>query len=265
MSAEVSALTDCHSHLDRYSRATVESMVQRAAAAGVATVITAGVDIVSSRRCLALAARHPLLRAGVGLHPNRVRGTEREPTFAALDALAADSAVVVWSECGLDYGEGKAPPAAQRRAFAAQLGLARARGLAAIVHAVGAADDVLAALADADMAGRAAIHYFVGDAALAERYLAAGLYLSVGKPVTRPENVALREAIRATPLDRLLLETDTYPLPGRTTEPADVRQVASAVAELQSVTAPVVAAATATNLARLLGPRLAGPSGPNPA
>lgn len=250
-------LTDCHSHLDRYPPAVVAGMAARAAAAGLHAVITAGVDAASARRCVRLATRHPLLRAGVGIHPNRVDGTEGERTYAALAGLAADPAVVVWSECGLDYGEGKASPAAQRAAFARQLRTARAHGLAAIVHVVDAADDALAVLADADMAGRAAIHYFVGDQALAERYLAAGLYLSVGKPVTRAENVALRAAIRAVPLDRLLLETDTYPLPGRTTEPADVRLVAAAVADLQGRPVEAVAAATLANLARLLGPRFA--------
>jgi TatD DNase family protein len=248
-------LTDCHSHLDRYPPATVAGMVARAAAAGLSVVITAGVDAGSSRRCVRLAARHSLLRAGVGIHPNRVRGTENERTYAALDALAADPAVVVWSECGLDYGASKAPPAAQRAAFARQLRAAWRHGLAAIIHVVDAADDALTLLTDTDMAGRAAVHYFVGDQALAERYLAAGLYLSVGKPVTRPENVALRAAIRATPLDCLLLETDTYPLPGRTTEPADVPLVAAAVADLHGVSADMVATATAANLARLLSPR----------
>jgi TatD DNase family protein len=251
-------LTDCHAHLDRYPPAVVAGMVERAAAAGLGVVITAGVDVGSSRRCVGLAARHPLLRAGVGIHPNRVRGTETARTYTALEALAADPAVVVWSECGLDYADGKAPPAAQRAALTRQLVAARRHGLAATVHAVAAAADALAALVDADLAGRAAIHYFVGDQALAERYLAAGLYLLVGKPVTRSEKVALRAAIRATPLDRLLLETDTYPLPGRTTEPADVRLVAAAVADLHGVSADAVATATGANLARLLGPRSGG-------
>ncbi|HLH21151.1 MAG TPA: TatD family hydrolase [Chloroflexota bacterium] len=252
-------LTDCHSHLDRYPRPIVAGMIARAAAAGLGVVVTAGVDVASSRRGLRLAARYPLLRAGVGLHPIRVRGAEPDGVYTSLDALAAHPAVVVWSECGLDYREAAAPPADQRRAFRRQLGLARQHGLAAIVHAVDAADDALALLAAAGMAGRAAIHYFVGDQALAEGYLAAGLYLSVGKPVTRPANAALRAAIRATPLDRLLLETDTYPLPGRSTEPADVRLVAAAVAELHGASVDAVAAATVANLARLLGPRFAAP------
>jgi TatD DNase family protein len=250
-------LTDCHSHLDRYAPAVVASMVERATAGGVSLIISAGADVPSSRRCVALAASHPLLRAGVGLHPNRVRGTEPPRAYAVLEALAADPAVVAWSECGLDYADGQASPAAQRAAFARQLDAARRLGLAVIVHAVAAADDVLALLADADLTGHAAIHYFVGDQILADRYLTAGLYLSIGKPVTRPENAALQAAIRATPLDRLLLETDTYPLPGRTTEPVDVRLVASAVADLHGVSLDVVATATAANLARLLGPRFA--------
>src|SRR5687768_17125490 len=108
-------------------------MVARADADGVGAVITAGVDSASSRRCVWLAARFPLLRAGVGLHPNRVRGPVPERTYAALAALAAAPGAVVWSECGLDYCDGPAPPADQRTAFRRQLLLARDQGLAVIV------------------------------------------------------------------------------------------------------------------------------------
>jgi TatD DNase family protein len=253
-------LVDCHSHLDRYPVRTIEAMVARADANGVGAVVTAGVDPASSRRCVRLAARFPLLRAGVGLHPKRVKGPVPERAYAALAALAAAPGVVVWSECGLDYRAGPAPPSDQRAAFRRQLLLAREHGLATIVHVVDAADDALALLAETGMADRAAIHYFVGDPALAERYLAAGLYLSVGKPVTRPQNDALREAARLAPLDHLLLETDTYPLPGRTTEPADVRLVAAALAELRDLSVDAVAAAAAANLARLLHDRALSPT-----
>jgi TatD DNase family protein len=248
-------LADCHTHLDRYPAAARQAMLARAAAAGLRLVLVAGVGLVSSRRIVGLAARQPLVRAGVGLHPIFVRRAVPERTYVALDALAAAPAVVVWSELGLDYQAGPLSPAAQRDVFRRQLLLARLHRLAAIVHVVEAADDALAVLAETGMAARTAVHYFVGDRALAERYLAAGLYLSVGKPVTRPENAALREAVRAAPLDRLLLETDTYPLPGRATEPSDVRQVAAAVAELRDLAPAAVARATTANLARLLGDR----------
>lgn len=248
-------LADCHTHLDRYPAPALEGMLARAAAAGVEAVLIAGVGLASSRRAVRLAARYPLVRAGVGLHPIFVRRAVPERTYAALDALAAAPQVVAWSELGLDYQAGPLPPAVQREVFRRQLRLAAAHGLAAIVHVVDAAADALAVLAETGLAARAAVHYFVGGPPLAERYLAAGLYLSLGKPVTRPANAALREAVRAAPLDRLLLETDTYPLPGRTTEPADVGAVAAAVAALKDLSPTVVAEATTTNLARLLGRR----------
>ena len=71
------------------------------------------------------------------------------------------------------------------------------------------------------------------------------------KPVTRLERADLREAIRGIPLDRLLLETDTYPLPGRTTEPRDIADIARAVGELRGESYEAIATATTTNFLRL--------------
>ncbi len=65
-------------------------------------------------------------------------------------------------------------------------------------------------------------------------------------------------------LNRLLLETHTYPLPDRTTEPADVRLVAAAVAQIHGVSPDEVAEVTWHNLSQLLGHVLPtkGPRGP---
>jgi len=103
----------------------------------------------------------------------------------------------------------------------------------------------------------AVLHYFVGEAELARRALDLGLFLSVGKPVTRVENEHLRRAVATVPLDRLLLETDSYPLPGRTTEPADVGLVAMAVARLLGRPVETIAEVTTANLLRMLPVHLA--------
>jgi TatD DNase family protein len=252
-------LVDCHTHLDRYPERVVRAMLARAAGAGVSCVVAAGFDVRSSRRAVRLAERHGTVAAAVGLHPLAVRGPVLARSYAALARLAASPRVVAWSELGLDYRSGTATQSEQRAAFERQLALARECGLAAIVHAVDADDDALALLRDTEMAARSAIHYFVGGPDLAERYLAAGLFLSVGKPVTRVEEAGLRAEVRDAPLDRLLVETDTYPLPGRTTEPADVRLVAEALAALRGLTLEQVAAATSANFARLVGGRGGGP------
>ena len=91
-----------------------------------------------------------------------------------------------------------------------------------------------------------------GGLASACRWLELGCTISVGRPVTRLENIALRKAAEAIPLERLLLETDTYPLPGRTTKPANILQIAEAVAALKHISLETVAEQTTANFSRLL-------------
>lgn len=253
------ALVDCHSHLAPYDDAAVAALLARAAAAGVGWIVCAGVDLPSSTRAVALAARCPGLLAAVGLHPTHLRGDEGPAEVRALAALARAPRVVALSEVGLDSVEARAPLTVQRRLFAELLRLAADADLPVVYHDRAAGDDALTLLVAGGLAGRAVRHYFVGGPAEAAPTLAAGVCLSLGKPLTKPDAAfdALRAVAQTAPLDRLLLETDTYPLPGRTTEPADVRQVAAALAALRGLTLADVAAATTATFARLVGARWA--------
>jgi TatD DNase family protein len=162
-------------------------------------------------------------------------------------------------EIGLDSVDGPLPIHQQQIAFEAQLTLAKRAGLPVNLHLRGAIDEAFALLAGVGLPRSGAVlHYFVGDEALTRQALDLGLYVSVGKPVTRLENGRLRDAVRRIPLERLLLETDSYPLPGRTTEPADVWLVAQAVAALLETSEAEVARVTSGNLLRLLGDRSPG-------
>ncbi|MBI4505083.1 MAG: TatD family hydrolase [Chloroflexi bacterium] len=250
-------LVDCHSHLAPYDDDAVAAMLTRAAAAGVGWVVCAGVDLPSSERAVALAERCPGLLAAVGLHPTHLRGDEGVAELRALAALAQAPRVVALSEVGLDGVEARAPLATQRHIFAELLRLAADADLPVIYHDRAAGDDALALLVAEGLAERAVRHYFVGGPAEAAPALAAGVCLSLGKPLAKADAAydPLREVARCARLDRLLLETDTYPLPGRTTEPADARQVAGALAALRGLAVADVAAATTATFARLAGAR----------
>lgn len=247
-------LADSHVHLDRYADDDVAGMLRRAAEVGVERFLTVGVDPASSRQAIELARRHRGIRAAVGTHPTRL--AELSDPEVALDALAKltrFAVVAAIGEIGLDDQAGPGALAAQERFLDRCLDLAAASDLPLVLHVVGAHEAALAILRSRAPV-RAVVHYFAGDVSLAERYLEAGCLIGVGKPVTRPSQAALRAAIRATPLERLLLETDTYPLPGRTTEPRDLRLVCAAVAELRGVPTSEVAARTTENFRRLFDP-----------
>lgn len=224
-------------------------MLARARRVGVRRFLSVGVDEASSAAAVRLAARSRGIMAAVGLHPALVWGHELQTTMAHFRELAQSPGVAAIGEVGLD-ATAEAPLELQERFFAVFLALAEELDLAVVLHVVGAHQRAQAMLA-AHRTRRAVVHYFQGDATLGDSYLALGCFISVGKPVTRPDQQALREAVRGIPLERMLLETDAYPLLGRTTEPRDIVTVCEAVAELKGTSWAAVAEATTANYRHL--------------
>jgi len=252
-------LVDIHSHIDQHDPEELPGIVERARAAGVGAIFAAGTTVASSRRCVEIAHEFPEVYAGVGVHPTDLRHELSEADLAALSGMADDARVVAASETGLDRSKGAPELAMQERAFRAQIGLARRHGLPVVFHNRGTTDEVLRVLAEehAGDAGGAA-HYFQDDYYVAERFMDLGFYISFGKPLLRlPE---LQEVARRLPMDRIVLETDSYPQPfkrrrERWTEPKDVAVVASKLAEVRGITAAEVEAHTTENVLRMLGER----------
>ena len=251
---------DSHIHLDRYTDAEAAALLAQAQQAGVSRFLTVGIDLASSEHAILLARQHAGLYAAIGLHPTYLAEdftSQMAHYQERLEALAQRSPkVVAIGEAGIDLVDAQASLEMQRRVFRLQLHLAYDLKLPLVLHNQGADAHCQKVLQTTKEERRHAldviVHYFVGDAASAARWLALGCYLSVGRPVTRPENAALREAVAAIPLERLLLETDTYPLSGRDTEPAHISQVAQAVAEIKQLPLEKIAEQTTANFCRLL-------------
>ena len=135
------------------------------------------------------------------------------PLNAELDAIAAllaEPEVRSVGETGLDYFRTRDPEgrAAQERSFRTHIGWAKEHGKTLMIHDRDAHDDILRVL-DSEGAPEAFVmHCFSGDADFAEACLARGAYLSFPGVVTFGTAEALREAALATPLDRILVETD---------------------------------------------------------
>jgi TatD DNase family protein len=244
-------LVDSHVHLDRYTDSELREMLGRARAAGVVRFLSVGVDLASSRAAIQLAHQHTEIDAAVGLHPSAIaRVPDAMAMLGDIERLAADPSVVAIGEVGLDASVG--PLDHQLPVFRAALQLAKTRDLGVVLHIVDAHDTALAMLR-ANGPIRAVVHYFVGRLELARRYLEAGCWISVGKPAMRPEHRSLRAAVRRMPIERLLVETDTYPLPGRSTAPSDIADIARRVAELRRMPIEELATETTSNYARFIG------------
>jgi TatD DNase family protein len=109
-------------------------------------------------------------------------------------------------EIGLDFAPAvRGDHGEQKMVFAAQLRIAEERGLPVILHCVRAFEPVMEILSGFRL--RAVIfHGFIGSAEQAGRATRTGYYLSFdARSLASPKTV---DAMRATPLDKLFLETD---------------------------------------------------------
>ena len=256
-----SPLVDTHCHLD-WNAFDVDrdEVIRRAIGAGVARMVTIGVDAPSSRRALELAERYEAVYAAVGVHPNDAADFDND-ALNELWALAQHSKVVALGEIGLDHYWKKVTPDKQAAAFAAQIELAIELGKPIIVHSRESMPDVLAILeryAIGDTRCSGVLHSFSGDVAAAQRAFELGLLIGVSGPITFKKADRLREIVRAAPIDRLVIETDApflAPVPhrGRRNEPAHVRLVAAHIARLRDMPFEILAGRTTANAARLFG------------
>ncbi len=259
-------LADAHTHLDQFPDSELPGVLERARQAGVGVIIVAGVHEESSRRAVALAEASEGVYAGVGIHPEEVKSPMNDDGYRRMKALAQSSPKVVCiSEVGLDFAQGMPPIAAQEQVLRREVRLARELGLPVIFHSresPGRLEDhrAILRLLREERVGEVggAWHYFQWSADLAQECFDMGLCVSIAKPFLRlPE---LQGVVRDLPLERMVLETDTYPQTfkrnrARWNEPKDVREIAEAIAQVKGVSLEAVTATTG-NLLRMLNGRV---------
>jgi TatD DNase family protein len=261
----VTRLVDSHAHLDFEDyEGDLDAVVSRAREAGVCRVVAIGLWRAPGRfgNALELVAKDPAtFAATIGIHPHECARVPEED-WRAMERIALDPRVVAVGETGLDFHYDHSPRTVQEASFRRSIAAARAAGKPVVVHVREADEACVRVLAEEGIppAG-GVIHCFTGDWPRARAYLDLGLYLSVAGVVTFKAADELRDAVRRTPRDRLLVETDCpflSPAPhrGKRNEPAWVARTAERVAELWGVTVDEVGEITTANALRFF--RLAG-------
>ena len=217
---------------------------------------------------------------------------------ATRDLVANHPRVVAVGECGLDYyvqstghvidGSGEKHSAArprtndaarrgeetdseserearrretQARAFVEQMALAKELGAPIVVHTRHAEKDTLRLMREhLPRDHRIHVHCFTSSARLARELLAhfPNLCLGFTGVITFKNAPEVREVVAATPLDRILLETDgpymaPTPRRGEVAHPGHVPLIAAKIAEIKRVSAAEVFVATREATRRVYG------------
>ena len=250
-------LVDTHVHLDdtRYDEDR-EALIQRAAEAGVTTLITIGTQLLDSRWNVDFVAGRQGVYATVGQHPE-FQADLSAADLAEYEALARRPGVVAIGEVGLDFHRPEFELAKQEPVFRAMIALARKLRLPLVIHNRQADRDSIRVLRDAwDPALGGVFHCFAGDEQCAREALDLNFDLAVGGVLTFKNAQGLRDIIKAVPLERLVLETDGPWLApqawrGQRNEPAYVAGVAEVLASIKGVSVATVAEITTRNARRI--------------
>lgn len=252
-------LTDSHCHLDRLdlsrSDNSLDVALDAATERGVSRFLCVCISEQNRQTVLDIAAKRDNIFASAGIHPCDV--AESVVSQETLTEWTQDPKVVALGESGLDYFHSKDFIAQQQESFANHLAVGKAQKLPVIVHTREAKEDTLALIAEhACRESSGVLHCFTEDWDMAKRAMDMNFYISISGIVTFRNAEALRDVVRQTPLDYLLVETDSpylapVPYRGKPNMPAYVRDVAEYVAELKGISYEALAEKTTANFLRL--------------
>ena len=262
-------LADVHAHLTHPKLLPdVDAVVARARANGLTTIVSNGLNPRDNEATLALAARHPIVKPGIGFYP--VDAVLAEMVARGIDYPRDEEPVTTEEgvrfvrdhveqafavgEIGLDgYWVPEDLWPKQEEALRALVRVALDADKPIIVHTRKRERRMLELLEELG-ARRVNWHCFGGKVALARQIAERGHYLSIPANARRSESFT--RMLQTLPRERLLLETDCpYLSPNREdrNEPAAVAGTAAYAAELWGTSVDEVTRITAENFARLFG------------
>ncbi|MEK7571090.1 MAG: TatD family hydrolase [Patescibacteria group bacterium] len=240
--------THCHLQFQAFEQ-DYDAVIKRAREAGVTTIINAGTQVSSSKNGVVFAEKYPELYAVVAVHPHHADKIEPH-WITELEKLTKHPKVVGIGECGLDYfsyaSNGIVDPKKQKEVFEAQIVLAHKAKLPLQIHNRHAGKDVLEMLRHHKnllQLTPGMFHCFAGDMDVLKGALDLGFAIGIDgnstyKGLAPGETVELRDIIKATPLDRIVIETDSpylTPIPhrGERNEPAYAIITAQFIADVK--------------------------------
>ena len=263
-------LFDVHAHLTDPRLAEIEgNVLDRAAAAGVTTIISNGLNPADNEAVAKLAERAECVKPAFGLYPvdavlPEMRALGVPYDSRELDPVPAEDAIawledhlddaVALGEVGLDhYWVPEELWERQEEVFRKLIRLAMERDKPIIMHSRKAEKRALEVLIE-EGATRVDWHCFSSKVRLGQRIGNHGHWLSIPANVARVES--FRKLLEVLPRDKILLETDCpylSPTRGELNEPANVTKTVEVAAAAWQCSVDSVAAQLEENFASLFG------------
>lgn len=254
-------MIDTHTHIyEPEFKADREDVIRRAREAGVEYILLPNINAESIPQMLDLCSLYPdYCFPMMGLHPTDVEPSRYKQDLAEMAKLleAPDHPYIAVGEVGLDYYWDKSNAKEQEDAFRTQIEWAIKYQLPLSIHARNAHRQLVTALNEYQGETLTGVfHCFGGTAEEAHELLEfQGFVLGIGGVVTY-KNSTLPEALKAVPLERIVLETDApylSPIPyrGKRNESSYIVETLRKVAYIYNVSEKQAEEVTNANAKRI--------------
>lgn len=233
-------LIDSHAHLGYdalYEH--IEEVLLRAKQAGISKIINICTDRQTAERGMQLSKIHKMIYNVGATTPHDLQ-EEGESNFPFFEKLAKEKQLIAIGETGLDYHYEHSPKKLQQDFLIRYFSLAKQCSLPVVIHCREAFEDLFAIADEQYRDQPLLLHCFTGGVAEARQALNRGWKISFSGIVTFKKSEQLREAASYTPLESMLVETDSpYLAPqskrGFSNEPSFIVETAQKLAELKKV------------------------------
>lgn len=254
-------MIDSHAHLtDDRVFPLIDEVLYRAKQAGVSTIFNMCTSDETLLRGLTLKKRYPWVYNIAATPPHDVE-LDGDRLFPFMEQHAREKNLIAIGETGLDYYYHQKTRDLQKRIFRRYLALAIECNLPIVIHCREAFDDFFEIIdQDYTLNGKhmpGVLHCFTGTMSDAEKLISRGWTLSFSGIITYKKSEALREVVKATPIEQLLIETDTPYLAPQShrkspmNEPAFLLETASTVASIKEISINELESQIALNIQKI--------------
>jgi len=233
---------DSHCHLTYEPLVNnISKVVEDCEKCSVTKLLTIATNIKSSIQCIKISKEYKNIYSSVGIHPLEAH-VEVDQKAQIQKLYQSSKKNIGYGETGLDFYYSAEEKINQINLFETHIKFAVEDNSTVIVHTRDAEDETLNILKEHTKNSnlRVLIHCFTGSMKFAKSLLDIGCYISFSGIITFKNTLEIQEVAKYTPLDRVLIETDSpylspHPFRGKKNYPENVVLVAKKLSELKKI------------------------------
>lgn len=246
-------LIDSHCHLTLeplYSN--IKNVLKNCNNNKISSLLTISTNLETSKNSIKLADLYDNIYCTIGIHPT---SNENEfDNFDKISSLPINKKIIGIGETGLDFYKNFNHSKSQIKIFEKHIELARKLKLPVVVHTRDAEIETLKIIKKniENYSTKFLIHCFTGSLDFSRKLIDLGCFLSFSGIITFKNANQLRNVVKYTPMDQMLIETDSpflapEPYRGKINEPSMIKYIAERISAIKSIPLEKVALITSIN------------------